>query len=168
MNAMKDVYLIKEFIEKAYHIEPRIFEREKAAVFRCSCTLPVVLKGKTLASFEVSILARDTFIDAIFYIESGIEEKKCRDTGEYLQRVNYIMDNGSFDFNIEKGEVLYRQSTYTEGIQPSEGILEHLIETSLFCACQYHVPLQKLLAGELNVAEAFELGANGNLEDDIV
>lgn len=168
MNAMQNVYLIKEFIEKAYHTETRIFEREKAAVFRCSCTLPVVLKGKVLASFEVSILARDTFIDAILYIESGIEEKKRRNAGEYLQRVNYPMDNGSFDFNIEKGDVLYRQSTYVEGIQPSELILEHLLETSLFYAYRYHLPLQKLLADELNAEEAYELGIKRSLEDDIV
>lgn len=75
---------------------------------------------------------------------------------ELLMRLNAAVFFGSFELNFETGQIVYKTTLYTEGIELSPVVLDNVVFSNVFLMDNCTPIIFKLMYGNLSPLEAFE------------
>lgn len=84
------------------------------------------------------------------------EDDKRLDGAIATSQINYRLADGSFDFDYQKGRVIFRlTSSYTDS-QISKDLLEYMIGVACYTIDEYNDKLVMLAKGQLSVEDFYD------------
>lgn len=100
---------------------------EDEGVFRFNLSLNSKIKS---ISYVIRVRKDSYLVYAVSPVGVDAEDKKAVSSmAEFICRINYGLNNGSFDFDVSDGEITYRCFVDCNGIVPTSG----MVETSIHC-----------------------------------
>lgn len=91
------------------------------------------------------------------YIVQKIPENKRFDVCEFINRINYELDNGNLEMDMEDGEIRYRTFLDLSDATPSKEQILNLIWNGPQCFDSYFSGLMRLVYSNLSPAKAVAL-----------
>jgi len=87
-------------------------------------------------------------------IDTRIPEHKRILVAEYIIRANYNLNLGSFELNMETGEIQYKTSISVKNGELSVQMVEHMIDAGVFTSDQYYTGLMAIIFADKTPLDA--------------
>lgn len=119
------------------------------------------VKGDDLPiDFIMRVNPRNEIVSFISWLPFKIDESKRVDLALAICAANYVLADGSFDYDLSDGTVLFRlTSSYRESVL-SEDLLEYMLMVSATTVDQYNDKFFMISKGMLTVQQFIEQEAN--------
>lgn len=119
-------------------------------------------KGEDLPiSFVVRVDAERRLVTVFSQLPFEAKSEKIVETAVAVAMANYGLVDGSFDFDVQKGKIIFRMTTsYLESLI-SEEVFEYMIYCTAHTVDKYNDKLMMLAKGMIDLAKFKEL-TDGN------
>lgn len=103
-------------------------------------------------SFRIDILRNSRAIRVLSWLPTKMKNKLVEGAIATLL-INYKLADGSFDLNVEDGEIVFRQvAMYNQSVL-SEEVINYLVDCSSYTVDEYNDKLDALAKGDMTIEE---------------
>ena len=81
--------------------------------------------------------------------------ERCLDGAIATSQINYGLPDGSFDFNFEKGEIIFRITSSYKGCTVSKDLIDYMMSCACYTVDDYNDKLLALSEGKISLNDFF-------------
>ena len=108
-------------------------------------------------SIYIKIDTEHSLISLLSYLNFEVPKEKLVEAAVAVNIINSVLVDGSFDFNILKGNILFRLTSSYKDSLISEKAFEYILEVSCVTIDQYNDKIKDLLDDKYTLDELYNL-----------
>ena len=98
-----------------------------------------------------------SLINLYSHLDVEVPKEKLVETAVAVNIINSVLVDGSFDYNILKGNILFRLTSSYKSSLISEKAFEYILDVSCSTVDQYNDKLDALIKGEYSLSDLYIL-----------
>ena len=144
--------------QSVYKILCDLFDEKELVYkkFEDDFVVTITVNGDNLSiDFVVKVDEERELIRVLSKLPVVFQDEKRLDGAIATSKINYGLADGSFDYNFEKGEIIFRITSSYKGCTVSKDLIYYMMSCACYTVDDYNDKLLALSEGKISVKDFF-------------